>query len=77
MKDSNDKQTLDLLDKPRRGRPPTGKAKTQAQIQREYRQRKKERNERDAPFAPHIVQPAFCRCCGRQAYSLVGPGGRI
>lgn len=41
MKDSNDKQTLDLLDKPRRGRPVTGKAKTQAQIQREYRQRKK------------------------------------
>lgn len=41
MKDSNDKQTLDLLDKPRRGRPVTGNAKTQAQIQREYRQRKK------------------------------------
>lgn len=41
MKDSNDKQILDLLDKPRRGRPVTGKAKTQAQIQREYRQRKK------------------------------------
>lgn len=28
-------------DKPRRGRPSTGKAKTQAQIQREYRQRQK------------------------------------
>lgn len=41
MKDSNDKQTLDLLDKPRRGRPVTGNAKTQAQIQREYRARKK------------------------------------
>ncbi|OHC58120.1 MAG: hypothetical protein A3J25_03885 [Pseudomonadales bacterium RIFCSPLOWO2_02_FULL_63_210] len=41
MKDSNDKQTLYLLDKPRRGRPSTGKAKTQAQIQREYRARKK------------------------------------
>jgi len=41
MKDSDDKQTLDLLDKPRRGRPVTGKAKTQAQIQREYRQRTK------------------------------------
>lgn len=44
MKDSNDKQTLDLLDKPRRGRPVTGKAKTQAQIQREYRQRKKQKS---------------------------------
>lgn len=41
MKDSNDKSTIDLLDKPRRGRPVTGKAKTQAQIQREYRQRTK------------------------------------
>lgn len=39
MKDPNDKQTLDLIDKPRRGRPVTGNAKTQAQIQREYRQR--------------------------------------
>lgn len=41
MKDSNDKSTIDLLEKPRRGRPSTGKAKTQAQIQREYRARKK------------------------------------
>lgn len=41
MKDSNDKQTFDLLDKPRRGRPVTGKAKSHAQIQREYRLRKK------------------------------------
>lgn len=41
MKDPNDKATRDLIDKPRRGRPPTGKAKTQAQIQREYRARKK------------------------------------
>lgn len=39
VKDSNDNQTLDLLEKPRRGRPSTGKAKSQAQIQREYRQR--------------------------------------
>lgn len=43
MKDPNDKATLDLIDKPRRGRPSTGKAKTQAQIQREYRQRVKAR----------------------------------
>ncbi|MNR12679.1 hypothetical protein D3C85_1290470 [compost metagenome] len=42
MKDLNDKATLDLIDKPRCGRPPTGKAKSQAQIQREYRQRKAE-----------------------------------
>ena len=41
MKDPNDRSTLDLIDKPRRGRPVTGKAKSQAQIQREYRQRKK------------------------------------
>lgn len=41
MKDPHDKATRDLIDKPRRGRPPTGKAKTQAQIQREYRARKK------------------------------------
>lgn len=41
MKDPHDKSTRDLIDKPRRGRPPTGKAKTQAQIQREYRARKK------------------------------------
>ena len=41
MKDPHDKATLDLIDKPRRGRPPTGKAKSQAQIQREYRARKK------------------------------------
>lgn len=41
MKDPNDKATLDLIDKPRRGRPVTGKAKTQAQIQRDYRARQK------------------------------------
>lgn len=41
MKDPHDKATRDLIDKPRRGRPPTGKAKSQAQIQREYRARKK------------------------------------
>lgn len=41
MKDLHDKATFDLIDKPRRGRPSTGKAKTQAQIQREYRARKK------------------------------------
>lgn len=41
MKDPHDKATRDLIDKPRRGRPVTGKAKSQAQIQREYRQRKK------------------------------------
>lgn len=41
MKDLHDKATIDLIDKPRRGRPSTGKAKTQAQIQREYRARKK------------------------------------
>lgn len=44
MKDTNDKQTRDHIDKPSRGRPSTGKAKTQAQIQREYRQRVKARN---------------------------------
>lgn len=41
MKDPHDKATPELIDKPRRGRPSTGKAKTQAQIQREYRARKK------------------------------------
>lgn len=39
------KATIDnstpLTDKPRRGRPVTGTAKSQAQIQRDYRQRKK------------------------------------
>lgn len=50
MKDPNDKTTRDLIDKPRRGRPPTGKAKSQAQIQREYRQRKKDAPPQPAPL---------------------------
>ena len=44
MKDSNDKttQSIDLGPEPkRRGRPATGNAKTRAEIQREYRERKK------------------------------------
>jgi Tfp pilus assembly protein PilF len=41
MKDLADNTTRDLIDSPRRGRPPTGKAKTNAQVQKEYRQRKK------------------------------------
>lgn len=40
MKDQNDNSTP-RTDKPRLGRPVTGNAKTQAQIQREYRQRQK------------------------------------
>lgn len=56
MKDPNDKSTLDLIDKPRRGRPPTGKAKTQAQIQREYRQRKKQQlNALGGPLVHHLT----------------------
>ncbi len=41
MKDRADNQTVDLFDKPRRGRPVTGKAVPSAQRQREYRQRLK------------------------------------
>ncbi|MNZ27760.1 hypothetical protein D3C78_449810 [compost metagenome] len=41
MKDPNDKATIDALESPRRGRPVTGKAKSRAQIQREYRERRK------------------------------------
>lgn len=66
MKDSNDKQTLDLIDKPRRGRPPTGTAKTQAQIQREYRQRVKQRTD-SRPSAEQLAAGFFVfhlgRCC--------------
>lgn len=56
MKDPHDKATRDLIDKPRRGRPPTGKAKTQAQIQREYRQRKKEQLKAlSGPLTHHLT----------------------
>lgn len=41
MKDPHDKATRDLIDKPRRGRPPTGKAMTPAEKQRAYRERQK------------------------------------
>jgi hypothetical protein len=41
MIDSNDKTTLDLFGKKRRGRPVTGKAKSDSQRMREYRERKK------------------------------------
>lgn len=42
----------DLIDSPRRGRPPTGKAKTNAQVQKDYRQRKKAAN----PDMPTLSQ---------------------
>lgn len=62
MKDSADKQTLDMLDgKPRRGRPITGKAKSQAQVQREYRARQKALRAVPAPLALDLVQPCL-RC---------------
>lgn len=41
MKDPHDTKTVDALDKPRRGRPPTGKALSRAEIQRRYRDRQK------------------------------------
>jgi hypothetical protein len=41
MKDPADNLTRDLIDAPRLGRPPTGKAKTNAQVQKEYRARQK------------------------------------
>lgn len=40
MKDPHDKATPDLIPAPKRGRPVTGKAKSRAEIQREYRLRK-------------------------------------
>lgn len=44
MKDSKDQKTIDMLPMPKkRGRPVTGKAKSQAQRQAEYMARKKER----------------------------------
>lgn len=52
MKDPADNVTRDLIDSPRRGRPVTGKAKTKAQIQKEYRQRKKAAN----PDMPTLSQ---------------------
>ncbi len=41
MKQVEDKFTLDLLDKPRRGRPRKPNAKSSAQRVREFRERKK------------------------------------
>lgn len=44
MKDPHDKETAELIPAPpKRGRPATGAAKSRAEIQREYRQRKAER----------------------------------
>ncbi|MGL4616450.1 hypothetical protein [Aeromonas sobria] len=46
MKDPADQQTADMIDQPSRrpGRPVTGNAKSRAEIQREYRQRKREQS---------------------------------
>lgn len=56
MKDPHDNATRELIDKPRRGRPSTGKAKTQAQIQREYRARKKAQLEAlRGPITHHLT----------------------
>ena len=41
MKDPNDTSTIDALDLPRRGRPKSPISKSRAQIQKEYRERKK------------------------------------
>ena len=41
MKDSLDRSTFDLLDKPRRGRPRKESSKSGAQRQKEFRQRQK------------------------------------
>lgn len=41
MRDTFDRSTFDLLEKPRRGRPPKDSAKSGAQRQKEYRARKK------------------------------------
>ncbi|MGZ8174708.1 MAG: hypothetical protein ACXW01_04305 [Methylobacter sp.] len=45
MKDTNDKSTTDLFDKPRRGRPATGRAKSDAERMRTYRKRLKDRGD--------------------------------
>lgn len=52
MKDLVDNLTRDFIDAPRRGRPVTGKAKSAAQLQREYRVRKKAA----APDLPTLSQ---------------------
>lgn len=41
MKDPNDSATIDALDAPRRGRPKSGNALSNAEKQRRYRERKK------------------------------------
>ena len=72
MKDSADKQTRDLLDdKPRRGRPVTGQAKSQAQVQREYRARQKALKRELAPFVLELVQP--CLRCLELGLAVDGP----
>lgn len=42
MKDPRDRSTVELLEKPRRGRPPKDSFMSGAQRQKEYRQRQKE-----------------------------------
>ncbi len=46
MKDPADQQTTDMIDQPSRrpGRPVTGNAKSRAEIQRDYRKRKREQS---------------------------------
>ena len=68
MKDPHDKATRDLIDKPRRGRPATGKAKTQAQIQREYRARKKS-TLNSSPRWPRLLPVLRSGVCPRVAES--------
>ncbi len=51
MKDSADLATIDIFSAKRRGRPTTGKAKSNAQRMREYRQRKNVDQEKAAKAA--------------------------
>lgn len=60
VKQAQDHFTRDLLDKPKRGRPPKPDAKTPAQRAREYRAREKAKGPkgRPDPYRMHIL---MCR----------------
>ncbi|MNZ27769.1 hypothetical protein D3C78_449910 [compost metagenome] len=61
MKDPNDILTIDALEAPRRGRPKSGNALSNAEKQRRYRERLKAEKVKDEDFRN---QPLFHACTG-------------